>query len=187
MSCLKSWVMAFIPYWDQFFLQQEHHVVSVFLRGQTEKDPANMCSHGEIHFVLILCFLLFGDGIIDQYFRYVICNKVGPYFLFDILWLIRMIVAQADRIFQFAERGFNGPSPVVEDLEPFGRKIFPWEIRHDAFVGIIADWEPGDTESKRICAKGAIFNKIEGGCLVDEASVGSRGGWGSSWNGFASG
>ena len=175
MSCLKSWVMAFIPYWDQFFLQQEHHVVSVFLRGQTEKDPANMCSHGEIHFVLMFCFLLFGDGIIDQYFRYVICNKVGPYFLFDILWLVRMVVAQADRIFQLAERGFNGPSPVVEGLEPFGRKFFPWEIRHDAFVGIIADREPGDTESKRICAKGAIFNKIEGGCLVDEASVGSRG------------
>ena len=116
MSCLKSWVMAFIPYGDQFFLQQEHHVVSVFLRGQTEKDPANMCSHGEIHFVLMLCFLLFSDGIIDQYFRYVICNKVGLYFLFDILWLVRMVVAQADRIFQFAERGFNGPSPVVEGL-----------------------------------------------------------------------
>ncbi len=134
-----------------------------------------MCSHGEIHFVLMLCFLLFSDGIIDQYFRYVICNKVGLYFLFDILWLVRMVVAQADRIFQLAERGFNGPSPVVEDLEPFGRKFFPWKIRHDAFVGIIADWEPGDTEGKRICARGAIFNKIEGGCLVDEASVGSRG------------
>jgi hypothetical protein len=179
--------MAFIPYWDQFFQQQKHHVVSVFLRGQTEKDPANMCSHGEIHFVLMLCFLLFSDGIIDQYFRYVICNKVGLYFLFDILWLIRMVVAQADRIFQLAERGFNGPSPVVEDLEPFGRKFFPWKIRHDAFVGIIADWEPGDTEGKRICARGAIFNKIEGGCLVDEASVGSRGGWGFPWNDFASG
>ena len=88
MSCLKSWVMAFIPYGDQFFLQQEHHVVSVFLRGQTEKDPANMCSHSEIYFVLMFCFLLFDDGTVNQHFRYVIRNKVCPYFLFDIFLLI---------------------------------------------------------------------------------------------------
>ena len=134
-----------------------------------------MCSHGEIHFVFIFCFLLFDDGTVDQHFRHAVGNKVCPYFLFDILWLIRMVVAQADRIFQFAERGFNRPSPVVEGLKPFGREFFPWEIRHDAFVGIIADGEPGDTKSKRICVRGAIFNKIEGGCLVNEASVGSWG------------
>ena len=175
MSCLKSWVMAFIPYGDQFFLQQEHHVVSVFLRGQTEKDPANMCSHSEIYFVLMFCFLLFDDGTVNQHFRYVIRNKVCPYFLFDIFWLVRMIVAQADRIFQLAERGFNGPSPMVEGLEPFGRKFFPWEVRHDTFVGTIADGEPGDTESKRICAEGAIFDKVKSGRLVNKTSVGSWG------------
>ena len=86
MGCLQSWVSAIIPYRDQFLLQQEHHVISVFLRGQTKKDPANMCSHGEIHFVLIFGFLLFDDGTVDQHFRHVVCNKVCPYFLFDILW-----------------------------------------------------------------------------------------------------
>ena len=139
MGCLQSWILAFVPYGDQFFLQQKHHVVSVFLRGRTEKDPANMCSHGEIHFVLMFCFLLFDDGTVDQHFRYVVCNKVCPYFLFDILWLVRMIVAQTDRIFQLVERGFNRPSPVVEGLELFRRKFFPWKIRHDTFVGIIAE------------------------------------------------
>ena len=134
MGCLQSWVLAFIPYGDQFFLQQEHYVVLVFLRSQTEKDPAHMRSHGEIHFVLIFCFLLFDDGTADQHFRYVVCNKVCPYFLFDILWLVRMVVAQADRIFQFAERGFNRPSSVVEGLDPFRREFFPWEIRHDTFA-----------------------------------------------------
>ncbi len=96
MGCLQSWILAFVPYGDQFFLQQKHHVVSVFLRGRTEKDPANMCSHGEIHFVLMFCFLLFDDGTVDQHFRYVIGNEVCPYFLFDILWLVRMVVAQAN-------------------------------------------------------------------------------------------
>ena len=65
MGCLQSRVLAFIPYRDQFFLQQERHIVPVFLRGQTEKDPANMCSHGEIYFVLIFCFFLFDDGTVD--------------------------------------------------------------------------------------------------------------------------
>lgn len=173
MGCLQSWVLAFIPYGDQFFLQQEHHVVLVFLRGWTEKDPTNMCSHGEIHFVLMFCFLLFDDGTVDQHFRHVVCNKVCPYFLFDILWLIRMVIAQADRIFQFAEGGFNRLSPVVEDLDPFWCEFFPWEICHDTFVGTIADGEPDDTESKRICVRGAIFDKIKGGCQVNETSVGS--------------
>ena len=139
MGCLKSWILAFVPYGDQFFQQQGHHVVLLFLRGQTQKAPANMCSHGEIHFVLMFCFLLFDDGTVDQHFRYVVCNKVCPYFLFDILWLVRMIVAQTDRIFQLVERGFNRPSPVVEGLELFRRKFFPWKIRHDTFVGIIAE------------------------------------------------
>ena len=77
------------------------------------------------------------------------------------------------RIFQFAERGFNRPSSVVEGLEPFRGEFFSWEIGHDTFVGIIADGEPDDTESKRICVKGAIFDKIKGGCLVNETSVGA--------------
>lgn len=134
-----------------------------------------MGSHGKIHFVLMFGFLLFDDGTADQHFRYVVCNKVCPYFLFDILWLVRMIVAQTDRIFQLAERGFNRPSPVVEGLELFRRKFLPWKIRHDTFAGIIADGKPDDTESKRVCAKGAIFDKIKGGCPVNETSVGSRG------------
>ena len=99
MGCLQSRVLAFISYGDQFFLQQEHHVVSVFLRGRTEKDPANMCSHSKIHFVLIFCFFLFDDGAVDQHFRDVIRDKVCPYFLFDILWFARMVIAQADGIF----------------------------------------------------------------------------------------
>jgi len=86
-----------------------------------------------------------------------------------------MVVAQANRIFQFAERGFHGPSPEVEGLKPFGRKFFPWEIRHDTFVGIIANGEPDDTKSKRIGVKGAIFDKIKGGCPANETSAGSRG------------
>lgn len=152
-----------------------YHIVLVFLRGQTEKDSTNMCSHGKIHFVLIFCFLLFHDGTVDQHFRYVISNKVCPYFLFDILWLVRMVVAQANRIFQFAERGFNGPPPAVEDLEPFRREFFPWEIRHNTFVGIISDGESGDTEGKGIGVKRAIFDKIKSGFLVNETSVSSGG------------
>ena len=140
-----------------------------------------------VYFVLMFCFLLFDDGTVNQHFRYVIRNKVCPYFLFDIFWLVRMIVAQADRIFQLAERGFNGPSPMVECLEPFGRKFFPWEVRHDTFVGTITDGEPGDTESKRICAEGAIFDKVKSGRLVNKTSVGSWGGQKFSWNGSASG
>lgn len=52
-----------------------------------------------------------------------------------------MVVAQANRIFQLAERRFDRPSSVVEGFELFGREFFPWEIRHDTFVGIIADGE----------------------------------------------
>lgn len=33
-------LLAFIPYGNQFLLQQHHHIVWVFLRGQTQKDPA---------------------------------------------------------------------------------------------------------------------------------------------------
>ena len=86
-----------------------------------------------------------------------------------------MVVAQANRIFQFAERGFNGPPPAVEDLEPFRREFFPWEIRHNTFVGIISDGESGDTEGKGIGVKRAIFDKIKGGCPANETSAGSRG------------
>ena len=120
MSCLQSWVLAFIPYGDQFFLQQEHHVVLVFLRGQTEKDPADMCGHGEVHFVLMFCRLLFDDSTVDQHFRHVVCNKVCPYFLFDILWLVRMVVAQADCIFQLAERGLNRPYADILEMPILG-------------------------------------------------------------------
>ena len=133
-----------------------------------------MRSHSEIHFVFIFCFLLFDDGTVEQHFRDVICDKVCPYFLFDILGFVRMAITQTDRIFQFAERGFNRSSPVVESLEPFGRKIVSWKIRHNAFVGILADREPDNTKSKRICVKGAIFDKIKGGCLVNKTSAGSR-------------
>ena len=97
-----------------------------------------------------------------------------------------MVVAQANRIFQLAERGFNAPSPVVKGLDPFGREFFPWKVRHDTFVGTIADGEPDDTEGKRICVKGTIFNKIKGGGPVNETSVGSWGGQKFYWNGFAS-
>jgi len=86
-----------------------------------------------------------------------------------------MVVAKADCIFQFAERGFDRPSPVAEGLGPFGRKFFPWEIRHGTFAGIIADGKPDDMKSKRICARGAISDKIKGGCLINETPVGSLG------------
>lgn len=134
-----------------------------------------MCSHSEVHFVLMFCFLFFDDGTVDQHFRYVIRDKVCPYFLFDILWLVRMVVAQANRIFQFAEGGFNRPSPVVEGLEPFRREFFLWEICHNAFVGTLANSKPDDTKSKRIGVKGALFDEIKGGCLVNETSVGPLG------------
>ena len=33
-------LLAFIPYANQFLSQQHHHIVWVFLRGQTQKAPA---------------------------------------------------------------------------------------------------------------------------------------------------
>lgn len=120
MSCLQPWILTFIPYGYPFFLQQEHHIVPLFLRGQMEEYPANMHSHGKIHFVRMFCFLFFDDDTVDQHLRYIIRNQTCPYFLFDILWLVRMVVATVDCRFQFTERGFDRPSPVAESLSLSG-------------------------------------------------------------------
>ena len=64
---------------------------------------------------------------------------------------------------------------MIKIFEPYGRKFIPWEVCYDTFVGITADGEPDDTKSKRICAKGAIFDKIKGGCPVNEPPIGSYG------------
>ena len=52
---LKSWILAIIPNGNQFFFEQWHYIYGVFLRGQTEKDSANMGSHAEIHLIFMLC------------------------------------------------------------------------------------------------------------------------------------
>jgi len=72
MSRLESWVLAFIPDRDQFLFQQGHHIILVFLRGQTEKDSADMGSHSEIDFVFMFCPMFLQYCVVYHCFSYVI-------------------------------------------------------------------------------------------------------------------
>lgn len=67
-------ILTFIPKRDQLFAKQVHHIYGVFLRRQTEKDPANMGSHAEIHLVFIFCISLFYNCMVDKRFRHVVCG-----------------------------------------------------------------------------------------------------------------
>ena len=44
---------------QQALFQQGHHIILVFLRGQTEKGSADMGSHSEIDFVFMFCPMFF--------------------------------------------------------------------------------------------------------------------------------
>ena len=48
---------------------------------QTEGDPANMCSHTEIHFIFMFGLAVPDDRKADKGFRYVVCDQLCPYFL----------------------------------------------------------------------------------------------------------
>ena len=113
MSRLESWVLAFIPDRDQFLFQQGHHIILVFLRGQTEKDSTDMCSHCKIDFILMLCGMCFQHRTVYHGFRYVIGNEFCPDLLFDVLCFIGMKIAQPYRVFQLSKRRFDSPSGIV--------------------------------------------------------------------------
>lgn len=48
MRCFQLDILACIPKRDQLFAKQGHHIYGALLRGQTEKDSANMSTHAEI-------------------------------------------------------------------------------------------------------------------------------------------
>ena len=106
MSRLESWVLAFIPDRDQFLFQQGHHIILVFLRGQTEKGSAYMGCNTEIHFICMFCFSMFYNRMVNQCFCYIVSDQFCPEFLFDIFWLISMKVTESNGVFKFSERTF---------------------------------------------------------------------------------
>ena len=80
----QSGMLTFISKRNQFFAEQGHHIYGVFFRSQTEKDPANMGGHAEIHFVSMFGVSLFYNCMIDKSFRHVVGDQFCPYFLLPI-------------------------------------------------------------------------------------------------------
>ena len=103
MSRLEPWVLAFIPDGDQFLFQQGHHIILVFLRGQTEKDSADMGSHSEIDFVFMFCPMFLQYCVVYHCLGYVIRKEPCPYFLFNVFGFICMKITQPNGMFQFPE------------------------------------------------------------------------------------
>ena len=60
--------------------------------------PANMRRHAEINLVAMLGVSLLDYRVIDHGFGYVVSCKPGPDFLLDVIRLIGMEIAQADRV-----------------------------------------------------------------------------------------
>lgn len=101
MGCSQPWVLPFIPYWYQFFLEQGHHIYGVFLGS--EKDPAYMRGNTKVHFIFMFRLLLGNYRMTDHGFRYVISSQFRPYLLFYVFRFIRMEVTQDDRVFELTE------------------------------------------------------------------------------------
>lgn len=109
MRRLKTRILAFLPDWAQLFSEQRHHIYGVFLRGQTEKGPADMGGHTKIHFIYMFGLAMLYDCKVDEGFRHIVSNPLRPYFLLDIFLLVGMEAAQPNGIFELAEGSFYGP------------------------------------------------------------------------------
>lgn len=83
--------------------------------------------------------------------------------------LVRMEVAETDRIFQLVEGSFDGPSGKIQALQQFWREFVRYEIGDEAFISIIGNREPDDTQGQGICIQSPAFDNIKGGILVDKA------------------
>ncbi len=52
-----------------------------------------MCGYTEIHFILMFGLAVINNCKVDKGFRYVVCDQLCPYFLFDVFRLICMEIA----------------------------------------------------------------------------------------------
>ena len=91
MCRLESWILSIIPYRNQLFCQQGHHIYGVFLRPNTEKDSIDVMS------------------LLTKELKFTLYS----YFVFPFSMFVGMEVTQSDRIFQLTERPLNGPSGIV--------------------------------------------------------------------------
>lgn len=92
--------------------------------------PADMGRHTKIHFILMFGPAMLYDCQIEESFRHVVSDQLGPYFLLDIFRLVSMKIAQSDGIFQLAERPFYGPSGKIDEfytLRRDRREELKWE------------------------------------------------------------
>lgn len=110
MCGFQPWILPFIPYGYQFFLQQGCHIDWSFLRCRAEERPADMDCGTEIYFIVILCFPLFNYCMVHQGLCEVICNHSCPDFLLHVFRFICMEITEPDRIFQLTEGCFNPPA-----------------------------------------------------------------------------
>jgi len=127
---LKTWILALLPDWDHLFFKQRHHTYGVFFRGQTEKAPAYMGCHTEIHFIYMFGLAMLYDGKVNESFCHIVSDQLRPYFL-----LAGMEIAQADGIFELAERSFYDPSGRIEKLYTFRWKFIRRQVCHNTFIG----------------------------------------------------
>lgn len=72
-----------------------------------------MCSHAEIYFILMFGLAVLNNRKADKGFRYVVCDQLCPYFLFDIFRLICVEIAQPDCIFELTERTLDCLSGII--------------------------------------------------------------------------
>lgn len=66
-----------------------------------------MGCHTEIHFIYMFGLAMLYDGKVNEGFRHIVSDQLRPYFLLDIFRLVGMEIAQADGIFELAERSFD--------------------------------------------------------------------------------
>ena len=116
MRRLQAWILAFLPDRDQLLFKQRRHIYMVFPRVQAEGDSANMGRHTEIHFILMFGLAVLNNRKADKCFRYVVCDQLCPYFLFDVFRLVCVEIAQPNGIFELAEGTFYGPPGKIEEL-----------------------------------------------------------------------
>ena len=159
---MKAWILTFLPDWDQLFFEQRHHIYGIFLRGWTEKDPADMSCHTKIHFIFMLCLAMFYDGKIYEGFRHVVSGQLCPYFLPDIFRLIGMEITQPDGIFEFTEGSFYGPSGKIDEFYTIRREFIGRQIGNNAFKRLVRYREPYNTEGQVISIQGAIRDIVKG-------------------------
>lgn len=149
MCRLKAWILALLLDRDQLFFKQRHHIYGVLYM-----------------FGLAMLY----DGKVDEGFRHIVSDQLRPYFLLDIFRLVGMKIAQADGIFEFAERSFYGPSGRIEKLYTFRWKFIRRQVCHNTFKRAVRNREPYNTEGQVVSVQGAIRDIVKGSppvfCLV---------------------